>query len=325
MTTKRIVPIVAVCGVIIALAVAITSQSKTAPSPPAAEPPLAPYQDYVGGAGIVEAGTANINVGSSLPGIVKKVRVKVGQRVRTGDVLFEIDDREYRAELAVGQGNLGKAKSAVAEALASLQDAASQYDLVKNITDQRAVSIDEVKKRQNATLIAQARVSSTQAAVTGAEAEVEAVRTKLERLIVRSPIDGEILQVSIHPGEYAQTGGSAVPLVRMGNLDTLHVRVDIDENDAWRFKAGAKAVAFIRGKRDLKANLTFVRIEPYVTPKTSLTGSSAERVDTRVLQVLYSFHRDNLPAFVGQQVDVYIDTGTSGQKNNDAATRAVEG
>ena len=96
--------------------------------------------------------------------------------------------------------------------------------------------------------------------------------------------------------------------MRLGDLDRLHLRVDIDENDAWRFKPETRAVASLRGNRDLKADLVFVRVEPYVTAKTSLTGSSTERVDTRVLQVIYSFDRSALPAYVGQQMDVFIET-----------------
>ncbi len=69
----------------------------------------------------------------------------------------------------------------------------------------------------------------------------------------------------------------------------------------------APAVATVRGNRDLKTDLQFVRIEPYVVPKRSLTGESTERVDTRVLQVLYSFDRDALPVYVGQQMDVFIE------------------
>jgi hypothetical protein len=53
--------------------------------------------------------------------------------------------------------------------------------------------------------------------------------------------------------------------------------------------------------------LKFVRVEPYVIPKKSLTGDSTERVDTRVLQVLYSFNRGALPVYVGQQMDVFIE------------------
>jgi HlyD family secretion protein len=83
--------------------------------------------------------------------------------------------------------------------------------------------------------------------------------------------------------------------------------VDIDENDAWRVRQDAPAVATVRGNRDLKTNLRFVRIEPYVVPKKSLTGESTERVDTRVLQVLYSFDKGALPVYVGQQMDVFIE------------------
>ena len=93
----------------------------------------------------------------------------------------------------------------------------------------------------------------------------------------------------------------------MGSVTPLHVRVDIDEHDAWRVKGGSKATAFVRGNKALKTDLEFVRFEPYVVPKRSLTGESTERVDTRVLQVLYRFDRGEMPVFVGQQMDVYIE------------------
>jgi hypothetical protein len=94
----------------------------------------------------------------------------------------------------------------------------------------------------------------------------------------------------------------------MGTVDPLHVRVDIDEHDAWRVRGGSKAVAFVRGNKDISTTLEFVRFEPYVVPKRSLTGESTERVDTRVLQVLYRFTRGTLPIYVGQQMDIYIES-----------------
>jgi hypothetical protein len=68
-------------------------------------------------------------------------------------------------------------------------------------------------------------------------------------------------------------------------------------------------VASLRGAPDKKYPLTFVRVEPYVIPKKSLTGDNTERVDTRVLQVLYSLKRADRPIYVGQQLDVFIDVG----------------
>ena len=63
----------------------------------------------------------------------------------------------------------------------------------------------------------------------------------------------------------------------------------------------------MRGNPKLFTKLNFVRIEPYVVPKKSLTGDTTERVDTRVLQVLYGFPHEQLDVYVGQQMDVYIE------------------
>src|SRR5207249_7949900 len=104
----------------------------------------------------------------------------------------------------------------------------------------------------------------------------------------------------------------ATPLMLLGDTEHLHVRVDVDENDAWRIKPNAAAVAQVRGNSSLSTPLKFVRIEPYVVPKKSLTGESSERVDTRVLQILYSFEGGKLPIYVGQQMDVFIDAPPAG-------------
>ena len=102
-------------------------------------------------------------------------------------------------------------------------------------------------------------------------------------------------------------GVLATPLVVVGETEPLHVRVDIDEHESWRVRPGARAEAVLRGNASLRVALEFVRIEPFVVPKRSLTGDSTERVDTRVLQAIYRFRRGTLPFFVGQQVDVFIE------------------
>jgi hypothetical protein len=108
------------------------------------------------------------------------------------------------------------------------------------------------------------------------------------------------------------------PLILLGSITPMNVRVDVDENDAWRVHAGAAATAYLRGNKDINVPLTFVRFEPYVIPKASLTGESKERVDTRVLQVIFSFDAGDLPIAVGQQMDVFID-GTDPKSSRAAA------
>ena len=205
------------------------------------------------------------------------------------------------------KADLAKARGALAEASASQKDSASQYALVKDAAGP-AVSVDDIQKRKHAAELGDAKVLSANASIQAAEAGLAADQTSLDRLTVQAPMDGEILQVNVRPGEYATAGALDKPLVRLGSLETFHIRVDVDENDAWRFKAGARATAFLRGNRAIKAEVRFVRVEPYVTPKTSLTGSSSERVDTRVLQVIYGFDRTTLAVYAGQQIDVFIET-----------------
>jgi hypothetical protein len=83
--------------------------------------------------------------------------------------------------------------------------------------------------------------------------------------------------------------------------------VDIDENDIPRFRPGAPAKAMLRGDPRQEFGLRFVRVEPYVIPKKSLTGDNTERVDTRVLQVIYALDKTSAPVYVGQQLDVYVE------------------
>ena len=132
------------------------------------------------------------------------------------------------------------------------------------------------------------------------------VAISLEQWRVRAPSAGRILQVNIRAGEYADAPSATTPPILMGDDTRMYVRADVDESEAWRIRTDAPAVAFVRGNPGLRVPLRFEYIEPYVTPKTSLSGQSTERPDVRVLQVLYSFERAALPVYVGQQMDVFI-------------------
>lgn len=272
--------------------------------------------------------------------------------MKADDPLFKIDDRGPQAQLAVRKTTLNLAQqrlsrltslprqedippaaARLAEAQAALDDAENQLKLWESVSDQRAVSQDELSRRRFAVKGAVARrdqaeselallkagswqpdVDIAKAEVAAAQAQVEEIQTEIERLTTRAPVNGEILQVKVRAGEYAPTGVLRTPLILMGNLDRLHVRVDVDEHDAWRVDPGARAMAYVRGNRDLNTAMQFVGIEPYVVPKRSLTGDSIERVDTRVLQIVYSFERKDLPVYVGQQLDVFIESQAIGSE-----------
>jgi len=293
MIRKYVLPMLALFGLAFGVATVVHGNRPTPVAEPVAQPAHAPFDTFVAGAGIIEASTENIAVGTPVSGIVTKIHVAVGDRVQPRDPLFEIDDRDLQADLLV-------AKAHVKQAEANLAQAKSQLRLAESVPDKRAISVEDLTNRRSA-------VAIDEAALTAAEAEVEQTQIEIGRRTIRALVAGQVLQIKTRPGELAQAGVLATPLMVLGNDTRLHVRVDIDENDAWRFRRGAQALAYVRGNPDLKTPLRFVHIEPYVVPKTSLTGQSTERVDTRVLQVIYSFEEGTLPVYVGQQMDVFIE------------------
>jgi RND family efflux transporter MFP subunit len=312
MIRKYFLPILAVLGVVFAVYSVVTGQRQIPPAPPVTEPAQPKYESYVAGAGIVEASTENIAVGTFLPGVVTEIFVKVGDVVKAGQPLFKIDDRDLSAELAVRAAAVKSADARVQTESASLADAKNQLESWQSVSDVRAVSKEEIDRKRFAVAIQEAKLSQADADALSAAAQVSATKIEIDRRLVKAPVDGQVLQVKIRLGEYAPAGVLSTPLMLLGNTQVLHVRVDVDENDAWRVRPDAPASAFVRGNRDLKTDLKFVRIEPYVVPKRSLTGDSTERVDTRVLQVLYSFEPGKLPVYVGQQMDVFVDAPPAG-------------
>lgn len=278
-----------------ATAVMASRMSSTPPiQPPPIEPSTKPYEVSVAASGIIEALSENVAIGVPEAGLVTKVHVQVWDEVQPGQPLFTLDDRELNAQLKVNMANAKVAK-------ATLQRLNDQLARLKSVNDARAVSLDEVRTRENDVAVAFAQLEAAQALV-GQDI------VRLARLTVRAPRAGSILQVNVRPGEYA----SATPknaAVILGDLEHLQVRADVDEQNAPRLQPGQTATAYLKGDTTQPIELKFVRVEPYVVPKTSLTGASTERVDTRVLQVIYSFMRPlDRAVYVGQQVDLYVRT-----------------
>ncbi len=301
MMRKYLLPILALIGLLLAVTMVLIGNRQPPKSRPTVQSPKAPFAYYVAGAGIIEASTGNIVVGSPVTGIVVELYVNAGSQVKAGDKLFKIDDREQQAQRLL-------AAAKIKEIAARLAQARSQFELVSSVSDKRAISVEEINNRRFAVKLAEAALAS-------GKAQFEQIQMDIERHIVRAFVSGRILQNRMRIGEFVQGGTPGAASMLLGNDDRLYVRVDIDENDAWRFQPGTRAMAFVRGNPVLQTMLKFERVDPYVLPKTSLTGGSAERVDTRVLQVIYSFDHTALPVYVGQQVDVFIETKVSESSN----------
>jgi multidrug resistance efflux pump len=317
-----------------------------ATSRPPSAPPTGAFAKNIGAVGVVEASSGNVSVSPAVPGLVTRVYVQAGDQVNRGAKLFTIDDRDLQAELtlrrsalALAEAKLAKllapprpaelapAAAKVAEAIALEKDARVQLELIEAVRDKRAIREEDLFRRRIALETAAARRAEAEAELAlrkagasqpdidiaraqerEAQRQVECAQAYIERVTVTAPISGQVLQLRIHAGEYAATGQLAQPLLLLGVTDHLNVRAEVDEQEAWRVKAGSRAVGSVRGDGSRRYPLRFVRLEPYVSAKRNLTGDGAERVDTRVLQVIFELDR-GAAVYAGQQMDVFLDAG----------------
>lgn len=315
--------------------------------------PASPFKKTISAIGIVEAGSENIFIGSPVNRLVEKVFVSAGNKVNKGDPLIEFEHRDLEADLhtqetayAIALANLKKlqeiprsedlafAEAELQNAEIELNQAKAQYENTQSLRDPRALNQEEVSRRRFHSQQAQAKWEQAKAnlnkikggtwkpdleiaklQVQQAKNQVQKIQTEIERMTVRSPIDGKILQIKIHEGELPHADFSKSPLMVVGNIDEKRLEVSINQFNASYFRPQAQAVAFLQGDSTREFPLEFIKLEPYLVSKQNLANNLTEKVDTRVLQVTYQFKQTPRNLFVGQVMDVFIDAGTVDDKN----------
>lgn len=264
-------------------------------------PPVPPYKHFIAGVGTVEASSQDVAIGVPFSGIVSHIYVKVGEQIEEGAPLFVLDTRLLLSQL--NEGEKKEKASAV-----NYESEKKQLELYQRLKDKRAVSESTLIQKSYAAELALRQLQEAQAGV-------DRVKTDLERSIIRAPFAGEVLRINIHIGETADANPfNTLPLIVFGKTKPLHIRVEVDEEEAWRVVEGEPAMAYVRGNASLAIPLKFLYIEPYIIPKSTLTGENSEQVDTRVLQIVYEMEKGTMPIYIGQVMDVYIKGLPSSEK-----------
>ena len=243
--------------------------------------------------------------------------------------------RELKAEPR--KENLDVADAQVVSAEATLKTAQDtlQKDQAAYEIDPRSVSKDALDSAINAAAVAKANliVAKKQDDLTKAGAWIydiqnqdrqqhalakayAASRALLGKYTLRASRDGIVLAINTIVGNYVSPQGSydaytqgVDPVITLGGLpSSLHVRCSVDEILVPRLHLGPKMIAqmSVRGS-DVKIPLEFVRVQPYVSPKIELSDERLERVDVRVLPVIFKITKpSNANLYPGELVDVYI-------------------
>jgi HlyD family secretion protein len=341
--TPKLIAIVGAASLAVAVYSAASFRSGGPPAPQPGEPSRG---RIVTAPGAVEPVSEEIDVGAELSGKLERVLFDEGTRVRAGQVIAVIANPDYRAQVASATAILGEreavlrrvtngartqerreALAAVEEADAVLANALAERDRRRGLLEKGAISREEADRAEQAWLVARARRgaaverhaliddeareedrSQAAAAVGSARAAVAQAEATLAKTFVRSPIDGTVLRKHHHAGETV-LNSPADPIATIGDTSRLRVRAEIDEIDIAHVRPGQRAYVHADAFGDRRFPGVITQVGQSLGKKVVRTERPAERVDTKVLEVLVDLDKpDGLRPRL--RVDVFIDAGS---------------
>jgi HlyD family secretion protein len=300
--------------------------------------------DVFAGEGTVEPVSEDIQIGSELSGKLKLVKVKQGEVIHKGEVLAVLENDDYAAELAsaiaqmrvkeaalhkVIHGSLGQERS---EALASeraaqavMDNAQANLQRRQELFDSGVISREELQRYGKEYSVAKEQyqenaehyslinsggreedIAMAQEELELAQASVDDSRAKYEKTMIKSPIDGTVLRLHHRTGESISFSASDTdPVLTIGDIRVLRVRVDIDETDVNKVHMGQKAYVTADAFGGERFWGQVVQIGELLGPKTVSSDQPAERVDRKFLETLVELDPGaHLP--IGLRVDSFI-------------------
>jgi ABC exporter DevB family membrane fusion protein len=326
-----------------AAATAIWGRSTTnQPSQPASADGHGEF--LIAGAGRVEPSSEDIKLGSEINGKLKRVMVEEGDRVVRGQVLAELENGDYRAQVESAEAEVmqkeaelskvingarqqerGEALSSMAGAEATLNNARAEVERRRKLFAAGVISREERDRYETEYEVAQARYEEmsqhhalvdasardedraiAQASLRLAQAKLDDARVLLAKTYIRAPRNATVLRKHHREGESVSNSTSSPdPILTIGDKSALRVRVDVDEADVSKLTLGQRAYVTADAYGTRRFSGHVVRIGQELGRKNVRTDEPSERVDMKILETLVQLDEGiDLP--IGLRVNAYI-------------------
>jgi HlyD family secretion protein len=231
--------------------------------------------------------TNEVEVGSEISGIVRSVEADYNDKVKVSQVLARIDTSKLEAQETQLKAALEAAKARVMQAKATFNETTSklgQLERVKELSNGKVPSQTELDAAQAAFERAKADDASAAAAVAQAQATLEVTQTDIGKAVIRSPIDGVVLDRRVELGQTVAAAFQAPVLFMLAeDLTQMELHVDVDEADIGQVKEGQEATFDVDAypDRTFKATITQIRygsktVEGVVTYETLLKVDNSD-------------------------------------------------
>jgi HlyD family secretion protein len=331
--------LVAMYGAPKQLAAAIAPASAT----PAQVIPDRPQTAWVAAApGRVEPRSGQIRISAIAPGRIQDVSAAIGDRVTKGDVLIRLDDKDARARLAAaesevavrqrerdaqpetaGREEVRKAEDALYAAeraatnarfaldgvLAADRKAAGNPQALLQARSQLAQAEDKLRLERIALATAHAKSkvpapNRLEAALIAARAELTLAEEMVEKMRIRAPITGSVLQINAKAGELAMPTAEQVLMV-IGDLSLMRVRAEVDEQDVGKIKSGQQVFVRSTAYPGREFSGTVTELAPLLAMPRMGSRGARRATDVEVMEVMVDLE-GSAPLLPGMRADVFF-------------------
>lgn len=262
----------------------------SAPPPPTfavAEVSRADLEDSVLASGTIDA-IERVSVGAQATGQLKSLKVELGDRVKKGQLVAEIDDLTQQNELRNAQAALQTRRAERAAKVATLKQAELAFKRQRQMLAADASSREAYETAEATLAVTRAEIASLDAQIAQAEIQVDTAQVNLGYTRIVSPIDGMVVAVVTKEGQTVNSIQSAPTIIKVAQVDTMTIKAQISEADVTRVKPGLPVYFTILGEPDERYRATLRAVEPAPDSiqkedaASSLTSSSSTSTSAAV-------------------------------------------
>ncbi|MCU6618953.1 efflux RND transporter periplasmic adaptor subunit [Achromobacter mucicolens] len=262
----------------------------SAPPPPTfavAEVSRADLEDSVLASGTIDA-IERVSVGAQATGQLKSLKVELGDRVKKGQLVAEIDDLTQQNELRNAEAALQTRRAERAAKVATLKQAELAFKRQRQMLAADASSREAYETAEATLAVTRAEIASLDAQIAQAEIQVDTAQVNLGYTRIVSPIDGMVVAVVTKEGQTVNSIQSAPTIIKVAQVDTMTIKAQISEADVTRVKPGLPVYFTILGEPDERYRATLRAVEPAPDSiqkedaASSLTSSSSTSTSAAV-------------------------------------------
>jgi macrolide-specific efflux system membrane fusion protein len=227
--------------------------------------------------GVLEANSL-VSVGAEVSGRIEAVHVALGQDVKKGDLIVEIDSLDQENAVKTAQAVLAGIEAQKRSQEASLVKAEAALARNQQLSANSLVSQTDLETAQAAVDSAQAQIDQLDAQIAQSQLSVESAELDLARTKIVAPSDGTIVALLVDEGQTVNANSTIPTIVKIADLDTMVIKAEISEADVVRVQAGQRVYFTILGEPDVKIDATLREVEPAPTSISSDTASTDSAV-----------------------------------------------